>query len=119
MQAEISLDVSYHYHRSERKFLPHVSVVVYHPSCAVEVYSGDTQQAMVVEHDGIQYAARFIQHSEREDITIISGEQKFRVQQVQGVPFLHVPEYTLPVKLRLNGLPFSEIAQERGYTYLV
>lgn len=118
MQTEISLDVSYHYSRSERKIIPHVSVVVYHPSNAVAVYSGDTQQAMISEHDGIQHAARFFQRGEREDITIISGAQKFRVQQVQGEPFLHVPEYTLPVKLRLNGLPFSEIAQERDYMYL-
>lgn len=117
MNPEYSVSVRYVYHQG-RGFIPHIAVVVYHPSDeALQVFSDDTQQEVKGEHGGVQRAARFIQEGNREVVTAISGGKVFRVEQVKGEPFLLVYEHTLPVTLRLNGFLFDSIASARGYHY--
>jgi hypothetical protein len=99
----ITLNISYLYH-PERGYLPHVEITT---GQEVNIFSGETPCSPC-----------FIQHGNREDITLVSGEQSFRVEQMREVPFLRVHEHTLDVTLRLNGLLFETIAQERNYQYI-
>lgn len=96
-----TLNISYTYDHHEERYLPHVAVT---SSEDVAIFSGEAPQNNA-----------FIQDGEREDITIVSGEKQFKVEQVRGEPYLRILESSLPVTLRLNGLTFETIADERGY----